>query len=97
MTVLLLLLLLAHHLSRRQESGSIGRCQSKYGDWQDQPFKRMQNLDVRSAPRVRAHSLRTLSRANTGKVSINRQALTQLSASIRNKILAYQVDHLSTV
>jgi hypothetical protein len=36
-------------------------------------------------------------RANNGKVSINRQALADLSPSIRTKIRAYQVDYLSTV
>jgi hypothetical protein len=36
-------------------------------------------------------------RANSAKVSINRQALTELSPTIRTKIRAYQVDYLSTV
>jgi len=36
-------------------------------------------------------------RANTGKVSINRQAITQLGPSIRTKIRDYQADYLSTV
>jgi hypothetical protein len=36
-------------------------------------------------------------KANSGKVSINRQALTQLAPSIRAKILSYQSDYLSTV
>lgn len=39
---------------RRQESGSIGSCQSKYGDWRDEPFKLMQNADVSSAMPARA-------------------------------------------
>jgi len=36
-------------------------------------------------------------RANSSKVSINRQAVTQLGLSIRSKILAYQTDYLSTI
>jgi hypothetical protein len=36
-------------------------------------------------------------RANSGKVSINRQALTQMGPAIRDKIRSYQADYLSTV
>jgi hypothetical protein len=36
-------------------------------------------------------------KANSGKVSINRSALTDLGPSIRSKIRAYQTDYLSTV
>lgn len=36
-------------------------------------------------------------KANSGKVSINRSALTDLGPSIRNKIRAYQTDYLSTI
>lgn len=36
-------------------------------------------------------------RANSGKVSINRNALSELGPSIRSKIRAYQADYLSTI
>jgi hypothetical protein len=34
--------------------GSIGSCQSKLGDWQDEPFKLMQKVDVSSVMPARA-------------------------------------------
>jgi|HubBroStandDraft_1064217.scaffolds.fasta_scaffold62815_2 hypothetical protein len=44
---------------RRQVSGSIGSCQSKYSDWPDERFKLMQNADVSSAMRARVALWRT--------------------------------------